>query len=57
MRLAASVLMRAEALVAKDGFFLDDFRGEDLYQRYGGGWGTGYGDAAVALHAYEVPDK
>ena len=28
---------------------------EDLYQRYGGGFGQGYGDAPVALHVYEIP--
>jgi hypothetical protein len=49
------VLFEDRELTAQDGFFVDDFRGQDLYQRYGGGWGTGYGDAPVALHAYEVP--
>jgi hypothetical protein len=49
------VLFEDRELTAQDGFFVDDFRGRDLYQRYGGGWGTGYGDAPVALHAYEVP--
>jgi hypothetical protein len=29
-------------------------RGIDLYQRHGGGPYTGYGDAPVALHIYEV---
>jgi hypothetical protein len=49
------VLFEDRELTAQDGYFTDDFRGQDLYQRYGGGWGTGYGDAPVALHAYEVP--
>jgi hypothetical protein len=48
------VLFEDRELTAQDGFFVDDFRGQDLYQRYGGGWGTGYGDAPVALHVYEV---
>jgi hypothetical protein len=48
------VLFEDRELTAADGFFADDFRGQDLYQRYGGGWGTGYGDAPVALHVYEV---
>lgn len=43
-------------IVASDGFFVDDFRGRDLYQRFGGGPGVGYGDEPVALHVYEVPD-
>jgi hypothetical protein len=51
------VLFEDREVTAQDGHFEDDFRGADLYQRYGGGWGTGYGDAPVALHAYEVPDK
>jgi hypothetical protein len=49
------VLFEDRTVTAADGYFVDDFRGQDLYQRYGGGWGTGYGDAPVALHAYEVP--
>jgi hypothetical protein len=49
------VLFEDREITAKDGFFSDDFRGQDHYQRYGGGWGVGYGDAPVALHLYEVP--
>jgi hypothetical protein len=41
-------------ITAEDGYFVDDFRGEDLYQRYGGER-SGYGNAPVALHIYEVP--
>jgi hypothetical protein len=48
------VLFEDRELRADDGFFVDDFRGQDLYQRYGGGFGTGYGDAPVALHLYEI---
>jgi hypothetical protein len=48
------VLFEDRELTAADGHFVDDFRGQDLYQRYGGGWGVGYGDAPVALHIYEV---
>ena len=34
----------------------DDFRGQDLYERFGGGLkGGGYGDTPVALHIYEIP--
>jgi hypothetical protein len=51
------VLFEDREVLAGDGFFVDDFRGQDLYQRYGGGLGTGYGDAPVALHLYEVPAK
>jgi hypothetical protein len=47
------VLFEDRDLVAQDGYFEDDFRGADLYQRYGGT--TGYGNAPVALHLYEVP--
>jgi hypothetical protein len=46
------VLFEDRELTADDGFFVDDFRGQDLYQRYGGG--TGYGADPVALHLYEV---
>ncbi len=49
------VLFEDRELTAGDGFFTDDFRGHDLYQRYGGGYGTGYGDDPVALHLYDVP--
>jgi hypothetical protein len=51
------VLFEDRELTAADGYFVDDFRGQDLYQRYGGGYGTGYGDAPVALHLYEVITK
>src|SRR5262245_28095134 len=47
------VLFEDREIVADDGFFVDDFRGVDLYQRYGGER-TGYGNAPVALHIYEV---
>ena len=33
---------------------IDDFRGCDLYQRFGGGPTTGYGDTPVAVHIYEI---
>ncbi|MCS7045878.1 MAG: hypothetical protein NZO58_05940 [Gemmataceae bacterium] len=49
------VLFEDRELVAEDGYFIDDFRGEDLYQRFGGGYGVGYGDGPVALHLYEIP--
>lgn len=42
-------------IVAEDGGFTDDFRGQDLYERHGGGPYGGYGDTPVALHVYEVP--
>jgi hypothetical protein len=51
------VLFADRALTAAEGSFTDDFRGQDLCQRYGGGWGTGYGDTPVALHVYGVPTK
>ena len=41
-------------IVAGEGHFIDDFRGRDLYERYGGGPYTGYGDTPVALHVYEI---
>ena len=47
------VLYEDRALEAGDGFFTDDCTGTDLYQRFGG-HETGYGDAPVALHVYEV---
>lgn len=49
------VLFEDREIVAQDGFLVDDFRGTDLYQRYGGT--TGYGSAPVALHAYEIGTK
>jgi hypothetical protein len=48
------VLFEEGELTAAKGFFTDDFRGQDLYQRYGGGFWTGYGDTPVALHIYEM---
>ena len=48
------VLFEDREVVAEDGFFVDDFRGVDLYQRFGGQV-TGYGNAPVALHVYEIP--
>ena len=42
-------------LVAENGYFTDDFRGHDLYERFGGGPYAGYGDSPVALHVYELP--
>lgn len=47
------VLFEDREIVAKDGYFIDDFRGQDLYQRHGGR--AGYGNAPVALHAYAIP--
>ena len=41
------VLFEDREIVAADGFFVDDFRGVDLYQRYGGER-TGYLNLAVA---------
>src|SRR5262249_8666182 len=48
------VLFEDRDLTAADGYFVDDFRGQDLYQRFGGGWGVGCGDGPVALHLYEI---
>jgi hypothetical protein len=48
------VLFEDRTLTAGAGHFVDDFRGRDLYQRYGGG--AGYGDTPVALHIYEIPE-
>jgi len=45
------VLWEAREVTAQDGHFLDDFRGQDLFQRFGG---LGYGDEPVALHVYEI---
>src|SRR5204862_5463289 len=49
------VLFEDRELTAADDQFSDDFRGQDLYQRFGGGYGVGYGDVPVAVHIYEVP--
>ncbi|MHB9109671.1 MAG: ExbD/TolR family protein [Armatimonadota bacterium] len=46
------VVFEDREIVAKDGYFLDDFRGQDLYQRFGGP--NGYGIGPVALHVYEI---
>ncbi len=48
------VLFEDRELAAAAGYFLDDFRGRDLYQRFGGGPMVGYGDAPVAMHVYEI---
>ena len=47
------VLFEDRELTAEDGHFVDDFRGQDLYQRFGGS--LGYGPEPVALHLYEIP--
>ncbi len=47
------VVFEDRDIVADDGSFSDDFRGSDLYQRFGGL--RGYGSDPVALHAYEIP--
>ena len=49
------VLFEDREIVAGPGYFVDDFRGQDLYQRFGGGPGVGYGSEPVALHIYEIP--
>jgi len=49
------VLFEDRELTAVDGAFVDDFRGADLYQRFGGGPYTGHGDTPVAVHIYELP--
>lgn len=48
------VLFEDRELTAQAGWFTDDFRGRDLYQRYGGGPNSGYGDKPVALHIYRL---
>jgi hypothetical protein len=53
-RTRVRVLFEDRELKAADGFFIDDFRGQDLYQRFGGGPTTGYGDTPVAVHIYEI---
>ena len=47
------MLFEDREFVAEDGYFVDDFRGADLYQRYGGER-SGYGNGPVALHIYEI---
>ncbi|MEO8501129.1 MAG: hypothetical protein ABI565_09455, partial [Vicinamibacteria bacterium] len=49
------VLFEDREIVAGPGYFVDDFRGRDLYQRFGGGPGVGYEDEPVAFHVYEIP--
>lgn len=49
------VLFEDRTITAKDGYFVDDFRGSDLYQRYGGF--SSHGNLPVALHVYEIPVK
>jgi hypothetical protein len=48
------VLFEDRTITAEEGSFVDDFRGTDLYQRYGGER-AGHGDAPVAVHVYEIP--
>jgi hypothetical protein len=48
------VLFEDRSLTAAVGSCVDDFRGRDLYQRFGGGPMLGYGGAPVALHVYEI---
>ena len=48
------VLFEDRTLTGSDGFFTDDFQGKDMYQRFGGDFGLGYGAAPVALHIYEI---
>ncbi len=48
------VLFEDRTIIANHGWFEDDFTGEDLYQRFGGDFGLGYGAAPVALHIYEI---
>jgi hypothetical protein len=50
------VLFEDREIVAGAGYFVDDFRGPDLYQRFGGGPGVGYGNESVALHIYEIAE-
>jgi hypothetical protein len=48
------VVFEDRTLTSYDGSFVDDFTGKDLYQRFGGDFGLGYGAAPVALHIYEI---
>ncbi len=48
------VVFEDRTLMAEEGSFVDDFRGKDLYERFGGDFGLGYGAAPVALHIYEI---
>jgi len=47
------VVFEDREITAQNGYFLDDFRGQDLYERFGGP--NGYGIGPVALHVYEIP--
>jgi hypothetical protein len=51
------VLFEDRELKADEGSFTDDLRGQDLYQRFGGGLGIGYGDEPVAVRVYELTLK
>ena len=51
---AVRVVFEDRDLKTDEGGFVDDFRGTDLYERYGGGPAIGYGDTPVALHIYEL---
>ncbi len=48
------VLFEDRTLTGGADGFVDDFTGRDVYQRYGGDFGLGYGAAPVALHIYEI---
>jgi len=48
------VVFEDRTISAENGYFVDDFTGRDLYQRFGGDFGLGYGAAPVALHIYEI---
>jgi hypothetical protein len=50
------VLFEDRDIVAGPGYFVDDLRGQDLYQRFGGGPGVGYGNEPVALRIYEIAE-
>ena len=47
------VLFEDRKIRAGKGYFEDDFRGTDLYQRFGGR--GGYGSQPVEFHVYEIP--
>jgi len=47
------VVFEDREITAQNGYFTDDFRGQDLYQRFGGP--NGYGIGPEALHVYEIP--
>jgi len=47
------VLFEDRELTTAAGSYEDDFRGQDLYQRFGAG--GSYGDTPVSLHIYEIP--